>query len=444
MIAAEADMAKTVLIPAGGVALGLLLLWLALRAGSRKRLIDNTPTCKTAGVYIGMVELKGTAESERPLRSFLAEMPCVWYSWMVEEHWSKTVTETYRDNKGNTQTRTRHESGWKTVADGGEQSVFFLQDDMGVIRVDPDGAKVESESVFHLECRPGDPLYYGKGPAMSVADSDHRRLFTERAVPLHAPLYVLGQSRLREDVVAPEIAKDRSAPMFLISTRSEEQISRGMAVQFWLLGVIAVVFAVAGWVVSDAAQDRDPRLLIARYVPIAIAAVAAWVLGWVWMVYNSMAGLRQRVDQGWANIDVQLKRRADLIPNLVAAVKGYRDHEQAVQQHVALMRAQAAATRPGVAGPDPQACGKAILAIQEAYPQLKADQAFLKLQTALADTEQRIALAREFFNSIAAFYNARLQIIPDRFVCALAGLRPQALLAAADFERAPVQVNLSR
>ncbi len=431
-------------LQAGGAALGLLFLVLALRAGSRQRLIDNLPTSKTVGVFIGLVELDGTAESEQPLVSYVAEAPCVWYRWSVEEHWSKVVTETYKDAQGRTQTRTRTESGWETVARGEDSSVFYLRDDLGVIRVNPQGARIEPEAIFSRQCRPGDPLYYGKGPAGAVAHSDHERRFTESALPLHAPLYVLGQSRLRDDVVAPEIAADHSAPMFLISTRSEKQVSRGLAAQFWGLGILMVLLAAAGWVAADVFQDRDPSAGVMRYVGVALAGVGAWALGWVWMVYNSMADLRQRVHQGWANIDVQLKRRADLIPNVVALVKGMRDYERTVQGQMALLRSQAEATRPGAPGPDPQACLRAVAAIREAYPELKANQSFLKLQTELAGTEERIALAREYFNTIAAHYNARLEIVPGCYVCALARLRPQPLLAAMDFERAAVRVNLAQ
>jgi len=105
-------------------ALALGCLGFALRSGKRKRLIDNLPTSKTTGVFIGLVELKGTAESARPLTSYLAGQPCVQYQWRVDEHWSRTVTETYTDSEGKTQTRTRHESGWKTVAQGGENIPF--------------------------------------------------------------------------------------------------------------------------------------------------------------------------------------------------------------------------------------------------------------------------------------------------------------------------------
>ena len=93
-------------LPLVGVLLGLLCLVAAFRAGRRRRLIENLPTSKTTGVFIGLVELKGTAESAAPLTSYLAQEPCVYYQWSVEEHWSRTVTETYTDSNGKTQTRT--------------------------------------------------------------------------------------------------------------------------------------------------------------------------------------------------------------------------------------------------------------------------------------------------------------------------------------------------
>src|SRR5258708_2147509 len=117
--------------PVIGAILALACLIGALRLGKRRRLIDNLPTSKTTGVFIGLVELKGTAETQEPLTSYLAEQPCVFFQWSVEEHWSRMVTETYTDSDGKTQTRTRHESGWTTVANGGESSPFYLHDDCG-------------------------------------------------------------------------------------------------------------------------------------------------------------------------------------------------------------------------------------------------------------------------------------------------------------------------
>ena len=96
-------------VPLLGGLLALLTLAAAFRAGRRWRLVDNLPTSKTSGVFIGLVELKGSAESAHPLVSYLAGAPCVYYQWGVEEHWSRTVVETYTDGNGKTQTRTRYE-----------------------------------------------------------------------------------------------------------------------------------------------------------------------------------------------------------------------------------------------------------------------------------------------------------------------------------------------
>ncbi|MBP7053343.1 MAG: LemA family protein [Phycisphaerae bacterium] len=430
--------------PWAGGALALLCLWAALRANRHRRWVDDTPTSKTTGVFIGLVEVKGAAESRKPLLSHLAEQPCVWYSWSVEEHWSRTVTETYTDEKGRTQTRTRHESGWTTVANGGEQVLsFYLQDDLGVVQIRPEGAKIEPATIFHRTCGRGDPLYYQKGPAHAVADSDYERQFSETAILLHTPLYVMGQARERKDVVAAEIAADPKCPPFLISCRTEKQISSDLGIGYWIWGIVGLALAVGGVIAADAAQDEILRRGAMPYVAAAMVYVLAWALAWVWLVFNSLIGLRNRVSQAWSLVDVQLKRRHDLIPNLVAAVQRMSDHERQVQTEIAALRVQIEATPPGVAGPDYRACGKLLLAVQEEYPQLKAQDSFLSLQKNLTDTEQRIALASGYFNDIATYYNTRLERVPDRFVRGLAGLKPRTLMAANDFERAAVPVDLA-
>jgi hypothetical protein len=429
----------TVIVPAIGAVLGVVFLVLSIRAGRRRRLLDDTPTCKTTGVFIGMVELKGTAESERPLRSFLAEQNCVHYQWSVDEHWSRTVTETYTDSNGKTQTRTRHESGWKTVASGGEQTPFYLQDDCGVVQVVPDGAETELAEMFNETCGRMDGLYYAKGPAFAVSDSDHRRRFVERGIPLHARIYVMGQARERKDVVAAEIAQSSNAPLFMISTRNEESISGGMASAFWWWGIGGLVFAVGGAAIgsSQGGGQVAPLLLVG----VGVLYLLGWLAGWAWMVFNSVVGLRQRVKQAWSQVDVQLKRRQDLIPNLVTTVKGLKDYESKLQTEVAQMRAQMTATPPGEAGADYSGIAPMLIAIEERYPELKAEQSFLNLQQNLIDTEQRIALARGYFNEIATFYNTRLEVVPDKFLAALAGMQPQPLLLAESFEQKPVEVN---
>ncbi|MEO5961221.1 MAG: GIDE domain-containing protein, partial [Opitutaceae bacterium] len=224
----------------------LLLLWLSLHLRRRHRLLADLPTSKVHGVFIGLMELKGTAESEAPLRSHLAESSCVHYAFEVQEQWSRTVTETYTDKDGRMQTRTRHESGWTTVAQGSETQAFYLRDDTGVILIRPEGAKLEPLTVFDETVSRGHALYYAKGPPHSVADSDQRRRFVEHALPLHGPLYIVGQARERADIVAPEIARAPDVPLFLITARTEQSVQTRHAVWswvWWALGLAAAAGA---------------------------------------------------------------------------------------------------------------------------------------------------------------------------------------------------------
>jgi hypothetical protein len=430
-------------LPLIGGALALLCLWRVYVLGRRRLLVENLPTCKTTGVFIGLVELKGTAESEEPLVSYLAGQKCVHYTWSVQEHWSRTVTETYRDSKGNTRTRTRRESGWKTVANGGESISFYLQDDEGVVLVRPEGANIEPLKVFSETCGRLDPLYYGKGPPGAVMHSDHRRMFVEQAIPLHAPLYVMGQSRERKDIVAPEIAADKHAPMFLISTRTEEQVrSRlGWGCRGWT--IFGLILCVAGLIISDKVGQVDPANRVMVYVLVALVFGGTAALGWLWLAYNGLVDLRQRVNQAWSQVDVQLKRRFDLIPNLMNVVTAARDHEANLQTELAEMRTQLTATPPGESGADYHGVKQTLIAIAERYPELMADTSFVMLQENLTDTEERIALARGYFNEIATHFNTRLEVVPERFVARMARMKPRTLMAAKAFERAPVKVELA-
>ena len=422
------SLATLAVILGGVIALGFLVV--AFRFLRHKRLIDDTPTSKTQGVFIGLVELKGTAECEAPLTSYLAGARCVQYRWQVEEHWSRTVH--YIDAKGRPQTR--HESGWTTVASDNQSVPFYLKDDTGVIRILPDGATINGITTFDETVKRDNALYYGKGPARAVPNSDHRRRFRETAIPLHAQLYVMGQARERQNIVAAEIADDKSAPVFLISTRTEKQVSAGYGRWSWFWLVLGFVVAIGGAGASSLIVG-----LGLQWQPLVLAALfflIAFGLGWVWMVYNSLVNLHHQVERAWSQVDVQLKRRSDLIPRLVETVQGYRTHESEVQKLVSELRGQQTST-------DLKGFAPLLRATVERYPELKASESFLRLQQSLAETEQRIALARDYFNNVTTFYNTQLAVIPDRFVAALTRLRPQTLLSAADFERAPVHVELT-
>jgi hypothetical protein len=319
---------------------------------------------------------------------------------------------------------------------------FYLRDQDGTVLIRPQEAKIEPVSVFSETCGRSDPLYYGKGPTGSVMHSDHRRRFTEQALPVNQFIYVMGQAREREDVVAPEIAKDPAAPVFLISVREEQQIQSRHRTAFvaWNIGGLLLSVAGLGIFLRFGGSGTAPFVALLILAGALYGFMAA--LAWLWMAYNSLIDLRQRVRRAWSHVDVQLKRRHDLIPNLVEVVKGLRDHEGELQTELAALRAQLSATPPGVSGPDYQGLNASIRLLAEKYPQLKANEGFEGLQRNLSDTEQRIALARGYFNEIATHFNTRLETIPEKFVARIANMKAQSLLAAQEFERAPVRVEM--
>lgn len=417
----------------GLVALGLLL-W-GLRSLRRKRLLENVPTSKAKGVFLGLNEVKGRARADAPLTSCLAGERCVYYAYKVEESWSRTVTRT--NSKG--ETETEEESGWETVASGGEEPPFEVEDDTGRLRIVPEGAEITATSVFDVTCDRSDPLYYAKGPEGAVSHSDHERRFRESAIRVGEDVYVMGCARLRSDRVEPEIARDRDAELFLISTRSEEQIARGYgyATFFPLFFGTAVAFLFPAGLALDlgfqgAVQHELPRCIAAAGGYLGFIAFMYLVF-----VYNGLAEVRRRAQMAWSMIEVQLERRHDLIPQLAECVKGYAKHEEETQRLSAALRVEG----PRGGGTEGRAL-RDVLALAERYPDLKASPVFARLHDELVDTEDRIAFAREFFNATVTALNNRRETMPDALVARLVGLRRGEYFAAEGFERASVRVRL--
>ncbi|MCE2884736.1 MAG: LemA family protein [Planctomycetaceae bacterium] len=432
--------------PAVGGALALLCVWAAVRASRMRRFIDDMPTSKTAGVFIGDVELKGTAETSQPFTTYLWGGKCVLYSWTVGEHWSRTVIETYTDSKGRTQTRTRRESGVTTVASGGESAPFYLLDDTGHLLIRPEGANLEPRTVFSRTVGRGDSLYYGKGPPGAVSNSDHRRTFTEVAIPMHEPIFVMGMARERKDAVAAEIAHSADQVHFLISVRDEKAISGGYAWGTWLWAIFGFILFVVGVVIAERNGRFVQETSIAIYVAAVVAFLGVYLIAWSLTVFNSILRLRQRARRAWSNIDVELKRRHDLIPRLAECVKGYAMHERDTQQVVTLLRSQYALSPEEARGREAKVIGlsPAMVAVAEAYPDLKASESFLALQRELAVTESRIAMARTYYNGVATAFNGRLAVVPDAWLAAIARLKAFELFEAKGLERQSVAVDFAQ
>lgn len=162
-----------------------------------------------------------------------------------------------------------------------------------------------------------------------------------------------------------------------------------------------------------------------RWIVLAVVVVAAL---WAVAIYNGLVRQKNLVAEAWSGIDAQLKRRADLIPNLVETVKGYAAHERETFDELARLRASVQ-TQSGVdARAETETAIAAaltrVLAVAEAYPELKASANFQSLQSALADTEDQIQLARRYYNGTVRDYNVRIEQFPSNLVAGLGGFTP--------------------
>jgi len=186
--------------------------------------------------------------------------------------------------------------------------------------------------------------------------------------------------------------------------------------------------------------------MISFVVMLVVIAAGFYVI----VLFNGLVYLRNQMDKGWANIDVLLKQRHDLIPNLVATVKGYAAHERKTLEAVTTARSTAATLLPQGRGSAPsvaqaeQVLGgtvRSLLAVAEAYPDLKANNSFLELQRTLVGIENEIAERREFFNDAVNLYNNAIQRLPDVFLARALGYQPAVYFTADAADRVPVAVS---
>ena len=176
-----------------------------------------------------------------------------------------------------------------------------------------------------------------------------------------------------------------------------------------------------------------------------VAIVVVLVVLWLILAYNGLITSRNRTQEAFSDIDVQLKRRYDLIPNLVESVKGYASHEKTVFEDVTNARTTAMqATGPAKADAENQLSGtlKSLFAVAENYPDLKANQNFLSLQNELTDTEDKIQAARRFYNGMVRDFNTKTQVFPTNIFANMMGFTKMDFFGndLSDAEKQPVQV----
>lgn len=180
---------------------------------------------------------------------------------------------------------------------------------------------------------------------------------------------------------------------------------------------------------------------------VTVTLIVLVVLAWGMFAYNRLVRLRNQVRTAWADIDVQLTRRHDLVPQLVSAVKGYADHERTVLDAVTSLRSQAVsldspAKLAEVESSLEQALGR-LFALKEAYPDLKASQNFSQLQQELVEVEEHLQYARRFYNGAVRDFNDTVQRVPDVIVANAGSFRPAEFYQAREEERAAVRVEVA-
>lgn len=176
-----------------------------------------------------------------------------------------------------------------------------------------------------------------------------------------------------------------------------------------------------------------------------LIVLAIVIVGFVVMMYNSLVTLRQRTEEAWSDIDVQLKRRYDLIPNLVETVKGYATHEREAFENVTKARSAAM----GAQGVEEQAQAenmlsgtlKSLFAVAESYPDLKANQNFIELQRELTDTENKIQASRRFYNSTIMALNTKIETFPSNIIAGNFGFVKKEYFEIEEAEKEPVKVS---
>jgi LemA protein len=176
-----------------------------------------------------------------------------------------------------------------------------------------------------------------------------------------------------------------------------------------------------------------------------ILAIIIFVALWLIAVYNGLIRAKNQTTEAFSDIDVQLKRRYDLIPNLVNTVKGYAQHEQSLFTAVTQARAQAMTARSlndkAQAENALSQTLKSLFAVSENYPELKASQNFLQLQDELADTENKIQAARRFYNGNVRDFNIKIQIFPNNLFASLLGFHSFEFFGVEETEKEPVKVQ---
>jgi len=392
-------------ICAGALLVALIAAWFGFGQLRIRRFIDNVTTAKPAGISYGLAETVGVvsfADDDQKLVGPLSGQTCCYYHYKVEE------------KKGSGKN-----SKWVTLQDDKEVKIFYCRDESGQIRVDPQDAKIFTN--HQLVSKDGDMRY------------------TENWVQEGDQAYILGAAQVDPFTGSSlYITKPDLKEPFILANLPEQTIKRYYAKDaiLWHNTSINTLILFALMLFGFAGSFAPSNLLLAGLVPVAYLALVMVVL-----VFNDLVDLRQRVRKAWANIDVSLKKRADLVPMLTQIAEAYFQHESPVQESLAQMRNLLGSQKQFSSAEATQFAQAehhfttSFIAIREAYPDLKASEVLSQTARTLTSLENEIALMREGYNNSVENYNTRCGKIPEIIYAKLFGFRQ------ADFFNAPFEIQ---
>ncbi len=357
-----------------------LIAWFAFRSIRVKRMQENLATSKTTGVVYGLTEVEGELEADDPeklLRGPISNDPCTWYHYVIEE------------KRG-----TGKNAKWVTIEDRIEKRPFYCRDSEGQIRVFPGNAEVFT----HHE----------------ATRREGARRYKETSLQPGDQLYIMArahQDRTRGDCLVLGHAKGN--PFIIANIPEAEVMFRKAFTGQSLLSVGAsLLFLVAVWMGGSNGQFSSLDFVLAALIaPVFLTMVV------VMLMYNDLVFLRQRCERNWANIQVSLKKRATLVPQLQQVAREYLAFEEELQTELAELRtASSSATTAGAVDNVMALEHRSIDRINttiEAYPDLKGTTVMADLSRRLISLENEVAMIRAGFNDAVTQYQTRIQSFPD-------------------------------
>ncbi len=424
------------IIAAGIAVAAALIAWMIDR---RRRVYADQPTTPAAAIFAGHNEVVGAAHTHYPLTAKRTQTPAVEWSYLLEEERRHTRTVSETDANGNSTSRTETYEQWHEIErDGGQLAAIQVVDESGAAWVRTEGAKIVDRQFYREEFRRDDDRGFF---AKLGDDRTGKYRETERGVAVGDQLFVVGTAFLDTDTAMPYLAK--SDGPFMISTKSEDSHTSNLGT--WLV-VLLLVFAVAT-VAANALAFSSPALnRVQTWLPGVIVALLGLFFA-VWIVtFNRLQTVGQAARRAWSLIDVQLERRAGLIPNMASLIGAYVEHEAAVLQTVTQERSSLPksneVTAANQTATEQTATLRKIIGSIEALPNLKANENFAKMMNDLIDTENRIAGARTFYNDSVTLMRNRRETFPGGLVARLSPAPSRELFLPNGFERATPEVRL--